>query len=294
MSGAVNINTIGTATTTIGNILSTTNISGSAINMSGSVTIGTSGSTTTLNGTTYINKIDTITPTNSNSIFESLTTGNLAIADNIKGNILIGTNTTAGTNNFIIIGKGGGAVTGTTNTYIKGKGVYLADDGGIVGIGNSAGSITIYSPLTPQYPISTLTTNNLASLSYKGGAWTIYNQYIYTINTTYTAYVPLNNIPNGQYMFQVYVFTTANSTTTEISCTLCYSNSAMSNGQTTGFYTLFGNEIWSTTSTIGRFSLSGVFMQDVASPGNSVAVACRANSTLSVASIFYIKGMRIA
>jgi hypothetical protein len=119
--------------------------------MSGAVIIGTSGSTTTLNGTTYINKIDTITPTNSNSIFESLTTGNLAIADNIKGNIYVGASSPSGTNNFIIIGKGGGAATGTTNMYLKGKGVYLADDGGIVNIGNSAGSITINSPLTPSY-----------------------------------------------------------------------------------------------------------------------------------------------
>jgi hypothetical protein len=115
-----------------------------------------------LNGTTYINKIDTITPTSSTSIFESLTTGNLAIAGNIKGNIYLGTNTTAGTNNFIIIGTGGGAATGTTNTYLKGKGVYLADDGGIVNIGNSTGSITINSPLTLNY-----TSNyNTATLGY--------------------------------------------------------------------------------------------------------------------------------
>ena len=43
ISGAVNINTIGTTTTTIGNILSTTNISGNTINISGDLNINTGG-----------------------------------------------------------------------------------------------------------------------------------------------------------------------------------------------------------------------------------------------------------
>ena len=131
----------------------------------GSITIGTATSTTTLSGITYINKIDTITPTSSNSIFESLTTANLAIADNIKGNVYIASNTAAGTNNFVIIGKGGGAASGTTNVYIKGKGVNLADDGGDVSICTTAsGSLTVNRPITLGYT-TTPTTGQLGNIT---------------------------------------------------------------------------------------------------------------------------------
>ena len=47
MSGVININTSGTGNTTIGNILSITNISGNSINMNGSVNINTIGTSNT-------------------------------------------------------------------------------------------------------------------------------------------------------------------------------------------------------------------------------------------------------
>jgi hypothetical protein len=59
MNLVVNINTTGSETTTIGNILSTTNISGSAINMSGAVNINTGGTaTTTIGNTTGVTTIN--------------------------------------------------------------------------------------------------------------------------------------------------------------------------------------------------------------------------------------------
>ena len=113
------------------------------------------------------------------------------------------------------------------------------------------------------------------------------------MNTTTTAYAPLNGIPNGIYGFQVYIFTNPVGGSTEISVQLITSNSPISNGQVTNIGSIFGNEQWATSSTIGRFSMSPFFVQDVQSPYSNIALGCRANSTLSGPSIFYLKAVRL-
>ena len=143
MSGSVNINTSGAATTTIGNILSTTNISGSSINISGSVNINTTGSATTTigNGTVNINTTGNGNTTIGNattSTYTAIESNGISIGKQLSGTgyIDIGgqANTTTG---YIVVGS-----TSLDSLYLKAKNIYL------------------FNPFTPSYSTSPLNNNS--------------------------------------------------------------------------------------------------------------------------------------
>jgi hypothetical protein len=126
MSGSVNINTSGSGNTTIGNILSTTNISGSSINMSGSVNINTTGSATTTigNGTVNINTTgngNTIIGNATTSTYTAIESNGISIGKQLSGTgyIDIGgqANTTTG---YIVVGS-----PSLDSLYLKAKNIYL-------------------------------------------------------------------------------------------------------------------------------------------------------------------------
>jgi hypothetical protein len=146
MSGSVNINTTGSATTTIGNA----------------------------NSTTYINKIDTLTPTTAISLYPSITTGDITIAKNTRGSIIIADGATAGTDNFIIVGT-----STVSKIYLRGTALNINDQGngitniiGTVNIGNTglpaAGSVNIAAGGNGAGAIAQLGSNSLDTLYLRG------------------------------------------------------------------------------------------------------------------------------
>jgi len=178
MSGSVNINTTGSATTTIGNILSTTNISGSAINMSGSVNINTTGSATTTigNGTVNINTTgngNTIIGNSTTSTYTAIESNGISIGKQLSGTgyIDIGgqANTTTG---YILVGS-----TSLDSLYLKAKNIYL------------------FNPFSIYYSYN----NNLNTL---GGSLSIY----YTVGAATAGYATTKSyccgsaVPVGSYL----------------------------------------------------------------------------------------------
>ena len=136
-------------------------------------------------------------------------------------------------------------------------------------------------------------TNVLASLAFIGGTLKATSSFVYTISTTNRAFAPLNGLPNGRYLFKVYVFIGGN-TPTEVIAVLCYSSSAITNSQSTGLNLIYdGNEAYCVTSTTGRVSLNPVFLYDVASPNNNIAIAGQSGINLSSANVFTINAIRI-
>jgi hypothetical protein len=152
------------------------------------------------------------------------------------------------------------------------------------------GSITINKPLTVGY---TPPTDSLASLAFIGGTLKATSAFVYTISTTNRAFAPLNGLPNGRYLFKVYVFIGGN-TATEVIAVLCNSSSAIVNSQSTGLTLIYdGNEAYCVTSPTGRVSLNPVFLYDVASPFNNIAIAVQSGINLSNSNVFTINAIRI-
>jgi hypothetical protein len=160
--------------------------------MSGAVIIGTSGSTTTLNGTTYINKIDTITPTTNLEFYPSITTGDITIAKNTRGNIIIADGATAGTSNLIIVGT-----STVSNIYLRGTTLNINDQGS--GTTKLSGAIELYSALSPKYSY-TYGIDKIGGRYNYGGttgeSLTIYG------DGYWRNYLYANNVPPGVYLFQ--------------------------------------------------------------------------------------------
>ena len=188
-----------------------------------------------------------------------------------------------GTNNLSNTGIHNGANSGGNVNIATGSGSTTATTIG-------GGSITINKPLTVGY---TPPTDSLASLAFIGGTLKATSAFVYTISTTNRAFVPLNGLPNGRYLFKVYVFLGGN-TATEVIAVLCYSSSAITNAQSTGLNLIYdGNEAYCITSPTGRVSLNPVFLYDVASPNNNIAIAVQSGINLSSANVFTINAIRI-
>jgi hypothetical protein len=150
--------------------------------------------------------------------------------------------------------------------------------------------IAVNRPLTVGY---TPPANLLASLAYIGGVWSATSVFAYTIGTTSAAYAPLNDLPNGRYLFQVYVFMPGTAPT-QVNVLLCDSTSAISNAQVSGLNVIYGgNESYTTTATGTNISVNPFFQHDVASPKSNVALACSSGATLSGSSVFTLKAIRI-
>ena len=188
-----------------------------------------------------------------------------------------------GTNNLSNTGIHNGANSAGAVNIATGSGSTTATTIG-------GGSITINKPLTVGY---TPPTDILASLAFIGGTLKSSSSFVYTISTTNRAFAPLNGLPNGRYLFKVYVFLGGN-TPTEVIAVLCYSSSAITNSQSTGLNLIYdGNEAYCITSTTGRVSLNPVFLYDVASPNNNIAIAVQSGINLSSANVFTINAIRI-
>jgi hypothetical protein len=188
-----------------------------------------------------------------------------------------------GTNNLSNTGIHNGANSGGAVNIATGSGSTTATTIG-------GGSITINKPLTVGY---TPPTDSLASLAFIGGTLKSTSSFVYTISTTNRAFAPLNGLPNGRYLFKVYVFIGGN-TPTEVIAVLCYSSSAITNSQSTGLNLIYnGNEAYCVTSLTGRVSLNPVFLYDVASPNNNIAIAVQSGVNLSSANVFTINAIRI-
>jgi hypothetical protein len=188
-----------------------------------------------------------------------------------------------GTNNLSNTGIHNGANSGGAVNIATGSGSTTATTIG-------GGSITINKPLTVGY---TPPTDSLASLAFIGGTLKSSSTFVYTISTTNRAFAPLNGLPNGRYLFKVYIFIGGN-TPTEVIAILCYSSSAITNAQSTGLTLIYdGNEAYCVTSTTGRVSLNPVFLYDVASPNNNIAIAVQSGINLSSANVFTINAIRI-
>jgi hypothetical protein len=160
----------------------------------------------------------------------------------------------------------------------------------LIGTVGGSNSITINKPLTVGY---TPPTDSLASLAFIGGTYKATSAFVYTISTTNRAFAPLNGLPIGRYLFKVYVFLGGN-TPTEVIAILCNSSSAITNSQSTGLTLIYdGNEAYCVTSLTGRVSLNPVFLYDVASPNNNIAIAVQSGINLSSANVFTINAIRI-
>ena len=200
--GTANINTTGSATTSIGNINTTTNISGSTINISGILNICTSGGNTTFGNSTTgaTNILGQVNIANDGLP----TSGGVNIATNGFGTssyVTIGSatfpqiymrskivniaNNQTGSGNFVIIGT-----TGISNVYLKGA-VNLADDGGdtTIGTGPSSGNITIGNGTSSRYTIIASNAINIGQYLTGGGYIDIGG----AANTT-TGYIVLGSI----------------------------------------------------------------------------------------------------
>jgi hypothetical protein len=202
-----------------------------------------------------------------------------------------GDNAVAGANVHLNNGTNNLSNTGIHNGVNSGGAVNIATgSGSTTATTIGGGSITINKPLTVGY---TPPTNVLASLAFIGGTLKATSSFVYTISTTNRAFAPLNGLPNGRYLFKVYVFIGGN-TPTEVIAVLCYSSSAITNSQSTGLTLIYdGNEAYCITSLTGRVSLNPIFLYDVASPNNNIAIAVQSGVNLSTANVFTINAIRI-
>ena len=202
-----------------------------------------------------------------------------------------GNNAVAGANVHLNNGTNNLSNTGIHNGANSGGQVNIATgSGSTTSTTIGGGSITINKPLTVGY---TPPTDSLASLAFIGGTYKASSSFVYTISTTNRAFAPLNSLPNGRYLFKVYVFLGGN-TPTEVIAVLCNSSSAITNSQSTGLNLIYdGNEAYCITSLTGRVSLNPVFLYDVVSPFNNIAIAVQSGINLSSANVFTINAIRI-
>jgi hypothetical protein len=141
--------------------------------------------------------------------------------------------------------------------YLKGKGVYLADDGGIVNIGNSAGSITINSPLTINY-----TSNyNPATLGYNYNYIAAYR--LSFPNSTTAVYGSTPLLPSGVYAISGALSFGGSPAGTTGYISIATSSSTLSEGATSGFslvdYHFSNNATWNGPGGGG----ANVFSRDI-------------------------------
>lgn len=199
-------------------------------------------------------------------------------------------------------GVAGGSVSilsGSHNATSTGSNFNLMNSNckGTATIGNAlstltmnSGTINVNRPLTIGYSPPA---DSLAGLSLLGGIFTNTSGFVYTIGTTLTAFAPLNNLPAGRYLFQVYVFIPPFLPNTNIEALLVYSSSPISNNQTTGFTIIFGGNETYTATQIGSVSVNPFFQYDVVSPNVNIAVACKSGTGLAGSSVFTVKAIRI-
>jgi len=183
-----------------------------------------------------------------------------------------------------------------TTLYLRSTDTKINDNvSGDVTIGWSnvaaTGSVYINRPVTVGYGP---TADSLAGLSFLGGIFSNTSSFVYTIGTTKTAFVPLNNLPAGRYLFQAYVFISSTVMQTNVTCQLIYSSSSISNNQTSGFTVIFsGNESYTMNSATNNVSINPFFQYDVVSPNNNIALACNSGIVLLGPSVFILKAIRI-
>jgi hypothetical protein len=259
---------------------------GNGVSSTTAVSIATRGSTSTnavrignVSNTTYLDS-DIITL----GALGLTGSGAISLAN---GTNVAGAQVSIGSTSLTAVNIKGGQTnieTTTLNLNTNGTGNTL------IGTSGGSNSITFNRPLTVGY---TPPANLLASLVYIGGIWSATSVFVYTIGTTTAAYAPLNNLPNGRYLFQVYVFMPPTAPT-QINVLLCDSTSAISNAQVSGLSVIYGgNESYTTTATATNISVNPFFQHDVASPKNNVAMACASGATLSGSSVFTLKAIRI-
>jgi len=279
---AVNINTLNGTNTTIGkngsgtntvrgttvaitgttnNITGITNINGVGSSNGGLITIGnaTAGTTTLDSGTINIGNINTVNyieGASVNMLNAASSTMNLMTSASLTGTINVMTGA-SNTSNLTI-----GNTTGATNTTTALNGI-----------------TTISKPAISR-PISLPTPGIAASAGQMFFNTNVTSGGFFPVDTTYRAFAPINNMPEGTYLFLGFVYLADYSAVTKIASTLCYSNAAIANAQSTALTLVNQNtlEAYGYKATTGAtggnwtMNLSTVYTVS-ASPNNNIAVA---------------------